>query len=570
MKYLNIYTKLALLLLLFIFLPNFIYGGLVYGRYQYQTRWYYCIELLEQGKLYQGEPLCEQAPPVFITSYLGKLLFGSLDWFQYFSMLFFNIAIFFLTNRIIKKETEKEHFILHSILHTSLVYIPSLTANNYDTMSSAFYFLLGFYILFYTVLKHKELLSGSLFALAIFTEIPTIIPIGLSILYYLYPTIKNRQFNQQLLKTIYAFSIPSLLLFLIFYLTLPNFLFYSLTIAVISNTTYLTALSKTISAIFSFKAPIHSLMLLIAIASLVEAKLIKKKYFIQSLFLVSLIIFLFLFIKADTAGISRLDLLPQILPFFFIALASAMVKSKRKLIYLFLIVLLLSIQIYPLYYTYKLGRIAYELSYPLSFLDTEGKKILTEEDRLKMYKPFYSYDVDMLNNAIAGIYFDESTAYRFKKFGLKPEDYLLKRNIDTLREWTQKLKDYNTIIYKGVHWRQDLLVHLLMEEKTNKTSILNSYCRIFIPSVDNILANITFQDILKIKKLIPGDNETITYATAVVFKSREECEVFGNEAIEYYLKNYERFCTIDPILEKYINYAMVKHVKDFNRTCQNP
>ncbi len=192
----------------------------------YQRRGYQCLELLEEGTLYGGQPFCVQGPMIYLTGWLLKLLFGLSHLQAAAKMLFLIISFltFVLILKIIRKETSRWHPLVSLLLFIPLVFYPSQAGSILDVVLATFLFLAGFYVLFYRQDRWKEVYAGFLFSLAMLSKLSVIYLVLTFIIFYLILVYRKEAEGGRLeacLKSSASLFVPLLLPLIILFLLRP-------------------------------------------------------------------------------------------------------------------------------------------------------------------------------------------------------------------------------------------------------------------------------------------------------------------------------------------------------------
>lgn len=130
-----------------------------------------CLEFLEQGTLYGGQPFCVQGPVLYGVGYLLKFFFGATH-LQTSAKILHGIvmaASFLLFLFVFFKETSHRPFLIPLVLFLAFIWYPSL---GYLEMAFALFFLLsGYFLLFHCSWRQKELYAGICFSLSLLTKL---------------------------------------------------------------------------------------------------------------------------------------------------------------------------------------------------------------------------------------------------------------------------------------------------------------------------------------------------------------------------------------------------------------
>src|SRR3989344_8070059 len=125
---------------------------------------YPCFDYLEENTLYQNQANCYFPPLYYIFS---KFIYGLFDENFIFVMIFLalilNVFLFMIIHNIIKKRGNSNiiSIIIPLILYGFVAFIHLLDTT---LIFGGILFYLGFYLLFYSENKHKEILAGIVFA----------------------------------------------------------------------------------------------------------------------------------------------------------------------------------------------------------------------------------------------------------------------------------------------------------------------------------------------------------------------------------------------------------------------
>ena len=181
----KVFSKKALLsfiVVLILFLASLVF--LTGHRYEgYQTRFLRCLDLGPEN-WYENDPYCVQAPMIYLVGYLMQFFFGQ-DNLQLVSKLLtivLSIAIYFISLLIIEKETGRKPYFVFLLLFVPFIFYP---LQGYLEMTlTTFFLILGFYVLFYTQHKYKELIAGLGFSLSLLSKMSSMYLVLLFILIY--------------------------------------------------------------------------------------------------------------------------------------------------------------------------------------------------------------------------------------------------------------------------------------------------------------------------------------------------------------------------------------------------
>jgi hypothetical protein len=196
--------------------------------------WFFCLDYLGQGTLYGGQPQnCIYGPVFYSMLYLIRGLFDN-SFLSAVNMLVViaHLAVLYFLYKIIKKETGKYFLILIAALYFFLIVIH--IQFHLHLFIASVYFFIGFYFLFYSTLKYKEIIAGVFFALSIFSAMNSLLLLFIIIFFYIINILKFKRINKKIcytLKELYKTILiifPIIILLGILILIFPNMLSYTL------------------------------------------------------------------------------------------------------------------------------------------------------------------------------------------------------------------------------------------------------------------------------------------------------------------------------------------------------
>ena len=199
---------------------------------------YPCLELLGKGQLFQGEPFCAEGPFLFITGFLFQKIFG--NYFQ-IVLWFLTLALFllmvYLMYKLSKTETGKFNIALISFLAVLWLW-SNVVEGKLEKAFAVLFTFFGFYILYYSKFKFKEMAGSAFFGIAVFSSINAAVPVFLCIAYYpiqiglielnnaRLAISKNKDNYLKYLKIFYLL-LPFAAIYLVLLLIWPNFMDYA-------------------------------------------------------------------------------------------------------------------------------------------------------------------------------------------------------------------------------------------------------------------------------------------------------------------------------------------------------
>ena len=572
-----IFVFLALILLLM-----FQHGPYVFGQdsIPIESQELKCIGKLSNGVLYQFDLECHQGPVFYMTLYGLQKYFPHTFYFSvvFFSLFLFTILFLFLY-KILKKEVEGYYF-LAFVMYIAFIFLYSFSDFDLSDLFALFWFFIGFYLLFYSNLKFKRTLSGSLFAFSFLTKQTYIIPIGIVLLFYFIKTlrlkIKDKKFHYNIEG---VYNIGTVLVFFGFLLTLfhlifPNFLSYSFNLGnptlqlegISRNATlFFDGLFIAFSKIFNVLKFQKQLVLLLSIAVFILSfyYVTKKRDLIGPFTLTSILLAFTInsFILGD--NVVEYKRILFIIPLFIILYIKLMKESENNLIGRLLLILILLILIYPafkvVYLNHQMSELEEEVGYVLHDLPQQHT-ILSDRDRLRFYDYKLDYTMELINRDT--FTYDLYAAHALEKAGLinasawkteelKKESYLLfgiTKNISERR--------YDAIMYlpQGDGYEIKKLIayinRLSQENNIPFKQLFSMECQVYIPTLE--------------ERCVNCDHKIIMY-----FLNASHCEDMKDTMVNYYKAHLDNICKKDKYAGDYILSALTYNGITFEE-CNGP
>jgi hypothetical protein len=157
-----------------------------------------CSEYLQHGTIFQGQPYCCQGIVTYFFVFLLHLLSGGISIsipLYLFVILLLNLHALFLLLRIIRNETGKNEYFLTGILYLSMVY---LFGSYFDSFLVNYFCLAGFYVLWHSKLKFRNILGPVLYAFALLSKLNAMPIVAFLIVYGIYKSLNPRIVSKQL------------------------------------------------------------------------------------------------------------------------------------------------------------------------------------------------------------------------------------------------------------------------------------------------------------------------------------------------------------------------------------
>lgn len=548
------YDKIETIVLLVILVPLLLFSlNTTNWTHAYREMWFVCLDYLEEGTLYGGQPFCEQGGPfLYLFPFIFKKIFGN---FQITTRIFVTILAMislFLMVRISKKETGKANAAFIAILFLILLY-PYVSGDTYNYPVASMMFLFGFYILYYSVLRFKEILAGILFIVAAYINATVLLPTAIIIAFYVFRVglIKIKRDERKKIKllvrykkvfNIFLIVLPMFVVFLIFQLLYPNILKY-------------IVFSHLQDPVFTFTE---------ALKDMIPFGFINQSVFVVYIVLICCI---FLFIKNRSvipviAGVSIFWGLfndhqhfgglyfgrTLFLPFLFIILTLAILKEKvRKASFgkiflysaIFIIIVYPGLNPFPFVYglvedkvNVGISNFQKEVGYGINFIPKQDGNILAEYPELLTK---YDFDFDNEKLDVAGdteyrVNIDEFSGPRLAKLGvtnLSDWDALIldeskaRANEIRLGEIRNLMlaKNYSMIAI-GPRSGATLIAQAF---NSLDASFKDQYCRVIIPNLEHLPI-------------------TSIHIATIYLKNTQDCQTTFLKMIDYYDRVFDRVC----------------------------
>lgn len=588
----RITTKVFLYSIFFVILSYLTYF-VFYNNYWFDSAFIPCLKFLQEGTLYGGQPLCEQGPMLFLLIYPLWLLSNvNIYYYVKFITFLFAIGLFVLTTMFVKRETGKEYFVLTSMLYLFLYFVFAVNeyfGYRFVDIIALFFMMLGFYIMLYTEIRYKSILSGILFAFALLMKFNLAIILLFVFIYLLikYSNLdfKNKKFSFKLnmpeINNLIYMILTISVIYIYFLIKYPKFLHYSLITFVGPENTYMQAVYYTFLQFISFK-PIYLVFSLIIIISVIF-------YFLRGMNVFSFIsIFgiLFIFIGQNrvSENLYHLRYISIIIPFFIISFIKyynqlKFNKNLKHIMYLILLILILPGLILT-YLSIKEKSLEYEVNSVIKYIPKQNL-ILTTQKLDLMYGVDLG-DYDFLDGTGG---YDGWTGPKLQNLGLvNLSEWDYSEWNKTINYFIPKIlfKDYSALfmdpkfedgnvdisillgfIYNKFYENEQILKGGWNEENIknfflNTTSILE-----YRDMVENRYFKLDFLDFQCGFNLLNIKSFENRYLAKVLFTSAEDCENFGKEIDMFARQHFDSICKKDRAVGKaMINvYTVLKDEK---------
>ncbi len=170
-KWLKLFFVLGILFFIFYKTENY------FGWIGYRETWTICVDYINQGTLWSGQPRCEGAILPFYIIWTLDNLFGREN-VQIATIILSTIISFFffwIFWGAIKKEQLENDFFLPALLFGLLFYINTIT--NLEAVINSFFFFSAYYLLFYTEYKWKYYVAGIFLLFSLLSKINVVVQI---------------------------------------------------------------------------------------------------------------------------------------------------------------------------------------------------------------------------------------------------------------------------------------------------------------------------------------------------------------------------------------------------------
>lgn len=576
-------VKLVFLLLLFFAMSWYAYEQR--GWVGYYEKFMYCFNFIEEGTLYGGQPYCESGgPPNFFIPYLVFKVFGESLFHPAMIVLSLIIALFtlYFILQILAREQGKQrwtdvNFFLPSLLFIFLIYLPSLT--RFETILAATFFIGGYYVLLYTDLKHKELISGLFFAVAVLSKPTALVPLCFVGLYYLIRQhmifIENKRlklkFSFSMLLKMFLIVLPTIVGILFFRLLYKYFFIYF--IQVMQHQEISVSYPQALLSLVTLEDPL--IMPLIVCLGLATYFFWKKKALYA--FLAGPVQIILVVMVTQAFNVHHLAYRYWVLlnPFLIITLCLLYeeLQGKKTLLKIFLNTAFVLILLFPgmydtplntdfgymKYTSFEKERIAFirELHYPYQIIPEQERMLFEHSEAgaagfFKEYAVSVSLDrVDVLSPKETTPASDAYSLYRYKQ--------LLGDNLKygTFEEQdSQELRPKEREVVEKINRREYSFIHsgppewIATEKVLNAADqdVLREYCTVDVPT--NVWLTESGLHIAKFK-----------------FKDQQQCLTFVKRMVNFYNQHWDSLCTKDQFSANLIGDIIRENSIIFPRMC---
>lgn len=521
----------------------------------YSPEWMSCIDFLAKGQLYTGHPHCQEGPVLFIIGLIFRSLFGAGTAFHVslkVAILSLGLVVAYLGYKIIKLETQKRGIFLAAFLYIIWLY-SYLVADSYDKSLTVVFTFIGFYFMYYSKIKFREIIAGTFFSLSVFSSIQSAVLPVILLLYYPFEvglvqlegnglSVKGVKIRLKKFKNVLLVIAPILAIFAVLIIIFPHMLAYSLFAHSLDPEFTLNQLlpllipkgSVNINLFFAYFVMAFSLYLFY-----------HKKNVIPLAGSISLAMIMFTVAKTSGGFLINRYMIPA---YPFIILTLVFLKDKLRdfgLMKAAFPVIFAMLVVFPgfetntlnLYLYNKLGfeldNFQKEIGYGIHFMSPQDGRIMAEYPEL-LTKFGYKYNpekTEIISDTFYQTNIDERVGPRLIKMGIadmskwkmpnlisESEEKQREFKIKTVSE-RLKLENYSMILV-GPHM-QDALIYKAFMSLDDQTK--SRYCNIIVPNAEHYKRN-------------------SRHTAMVVMDNAENCKTSLQKMVYYYSGVFDDIC----------------------------
>lgn len=522
----------------------------------YRDEWFSCIDFLEKGQLYSGHPHCQEGPVLFIIGMVFKSFFGTGVAFQVSLKIFItllSIAMLYLGYSIIELETQKRGMFLAAFLFIIWLFYNHLAGDNYDKSLTVVFIFIGFYFMYYSRIKFREVIAGIFFSLSIFSSMQSAILPAILLAYYPFETglvhfetkglsVKSIKIRPRKFWNIFLVLLPMILIFVVLVIVFPNMLAYSL---------FAHSLDPefTFSQLIPLLIPKGSVNVNLFFAYFVLAFSLYLFYLRRSVIplvgSISLAIIMFTVAKTSGGFLINRYTAPT---YPFIILTLVFLKDKLKEmghmkaafpVIVAVLVVFPGFESNPLnqYFNSKLDfeleNFQKEIGYGIHFMSPQDGRIMVEYPEL-LARYDYKFDpakTEVINEVFHEVTIDERVGPRLIKIGVadmskwkmpnligESEEKRREFQINSVKE---RLKDENySMLIIGPNMQEALIYKAFMSLDDQTKS---RYCKIIVPNAEHYKRN-------------------SRHTAMVVMDNVENCKLSFQKIVYYYSEIFDDVC----------------------------
>ena len=531
----------------------------------FRTRWYLCLDFLEQGILYSGEVYCVQGPVIYIFTFVIKLFFGieNLPVISNFLNILMSVFIILIIARIIERETNKDYFFVILILYSLFIYPYLITGDLHITLTALLFFC-GFYILYHTKIRLKRYIAGIFFALSIFTHMTAAPFVLIAIIFYsfdinnldfatLRKIIKDKALMFLGLRCMLFLLLPLLVTSVVFKVIFPNIFIYTFLTAATLPEPHINFFYK-LFHIFSESITLTNYAPYIVVIFLSVAFIKRRDIYTSSAFLGFII--LFLVVNAHIIMPVRYLIIPFVFFIITFLIISNNIRSPlyRNLFIASLVLMLIIPHSVIAYFDFQRNQLRNEVEYPLNFIPEQKGRILAEYYSESEYKNFlsnyYNYDLDKLDVLItptlSGSDYESVARYTGVNADLWISENIIKPINNRNKHIVGKInnREYSLIIFGPPEWQNIRSLH-------NKVNPNLTYCNMAIPFLNYFGQSIS-------------EARLHNY---LLFRENSDCLIMKKLTEIYYNEHFESICKKDEDTANFIKQIMTLNFIFIDKEC---
>ncbi len=559
-----------------------------FGWIGYRETWTICIDYMNEGVLWNGQPHCEGALlPFYIIWFLDTLV--GREYVQIATIVFstlLSLLFFWIFWKAVKKEQLENEIFWPALLFGLLFYINTIT--NLEAVLNSLFFFCAYYILCYTENKWKYYGAGVLLLLSTVSKINVIVQIAFLLFWYAYEKqiwyFENKKLKIQLKKEVLIgygqLCLPIIIGFAILTVIYKYFWIYSW--GVFTNQNITLSIMQTLKEMILFditKADI--IYITVMVVALLGTYLFwneKKFYALISgpVFLLAIFLIVRAFGIQFATGTRYWSVIFPFTIFCLLRIRQLWVQSPMKQVMqgLFVIIIL-----YPGIYQgpfllkddlsyidswnivdkatkgwQEKDTLIKQIHYGYSIVPEQAGRILIEDDPAGFKRKIISFgsnikydQVDFLTKKYMESHPDIWGFPRYQE--LLGENLIYKPIGGQLNEKEQEIVDkienrtYSLIIYGPPEWA---ITEKILSNVKNET--LGVYCRVLIPN--NVWLT-----------------EGGWHFSYFFFRNHEDCQEVLQKMALYFSEHYQDICTKDAATANSITQVLLQNGIPFKIMC---
>ncbi len=561
-----------------------------FGWIGYRETWTTCIDYMNEGTFWSGQPHCEGALIPFYVIYGLDNIFGR-EYVQIATIVFSTgvaLLFFWIFWKAVKKEELAKDFFLPALLFGLLFYINAIA--NVEAVLNSFFFFSAYYLLFYTEHKWKYYGAGFLLLLSLLSKINVIVQTAFLIFWYGYEKklwyFEDRKLKIQLKKEILwghgQMLLPIIAGFGIVTLIYEHFWIYSW--HVFTNQNIALSLLQTTKEMILFDITKTNIIYIVVLMTAFICTYLfwKEKKFYALISGPVFLLAIFLIIRAFgiqlATGVRYWSVIFPFAVMSILRLKEVWTEAPQKqIMYGFIIVIILFPGLYEgpfllkddLSYIDSLNIIERategwkekdafikDIHYGYSIVPEQEERILLEDDPAGFKRKIISFGsnipyekVDFLTKKYMESHPDIWGFPRYQE--LLGENLIYEPTSGDINEKEQEViakienGTYSLIIFGPPEWA---ISEKILANVNNET--LHEYCQILVPN--NVWLT-----------------EGGWHFSYFFFKNQEHCGEMLKEMTTYFSTHFQEICTKDKTTANMITQVMLQNRINFNMMCSD-